>query len=208
MRRLGRFVPVRRRGSGSCSGFALCPGGLFGSPRGRGRGRGLGLRPFFFGALALGLGSFQPLLLFLALAILLGQLGQLALVLFLRFLQLAQRFFALAVHDSVGRHRATLDVGAPGAHFHVDGLGAGAAPTRHGDLADLAALQRDLAWRNGSRGRLLAVVAAQEIKQLGFFAIADDLVRAVELHAGFGKLRQQLVLGRAHHARELLDRDI
>src|SRR5690348_17402478 len=118
----------------------------------------------FRDALAFGLGRLELLLLFPAAAILLGQLGQLALVLFLRFLQLAQRLFALAVHDLVGRHRAALDVGAPRAHFHVDGLGAGAAPARDRDLADLAALQRDLAWRGGSRGRLLAVIAAQEIK--------------------------------------------
>src|SRR6185437_4493519 len=173
-------------------------------------GGGLGFRhgAFFLGTLALGLGGFELLLLFLAATVLLGQIGQFAFVLFLRFLQFAQRVLALAVYHLVTRNSSTLDIRATRAHFDVDGLGAGATAAGHGDFADLAALQRDLLRRRGRGGFLLAMVAAQEIKQLGLLAIADDLVGAFELHAGLGELREELVLGRAHHVRQLPDCDI
>src|SRR6185312_1455013 len=180
--RFRRFVPARMRGRriGSI--------GRFNRHAARGGG-GLGFRhgAFFLGTLALGLGGFELLLLFLAATVLLGQIGQFAFVLFLRFLQFAQRVLALAVYHLVTRNSSTLDIRATRAHFDVDGLGAGATAAGHGDFADLAALQRDLLRRRGRGGFLLAMVAAQEIKQLGLLAIADDLVGAFELHAGLGE---------------------
>jgi hypothetical protein len=227
---VGAAAAGRRRGLGGRTGLVLAArlGGrgssLGGSRRalvrrrrcGRGFGGGLllagGARRFLGFALLVE-GALLRFLLAAAFGLGPGVLFLFALL--LRLGQLARGLLALGLGAGFLGDHAALDVGALGAHFHVHRLGAarGAAAAGRGDLqlADLAALQGDLARRavlDLGHGVALAVGAAQEAEQLHLLGAADDLLRIGEFHAGLAKLPKQLVHRHAQYLGELFDRDV
>src|SRR5690606_33842027 len=149
------------------------------------------------GGLFLGLAAgLLGLALLAALAIGLGQGGQLGLLARLALLELAQGLGALLVDGGVDV--VALDVGALLPDLDRDGGLALAGTDRQ--LLLLAPLQGDLLRNRGlARLLVLAVGAAQEAQQLHLLGAADHLVRAAEGHAGAGQLLEQLLDGHSQH---------
>src|SRR5690606_32539065 len=126
----------------------------------------------------------------------------------LRLLELAQGILALGLeHLALVLDNAALDVRTLLPDLDVHRLAVRTALARiDGDLADRPAFQGHLPGGAVFAGALaLAVIAAQETQQLDLFLAADRLLRVGELHAGFLKLREQLVDRRGQHCGQLLD---